>query len=98
MTIKLGKSLNDLKQLVSKFEAKEQDLKDIPKKFVSEFGYACLANALMIKEPQYPKYDEANISEYIKTHQFGNINSLITSIHLYGTNRVRYFHHLSIKR
>lgn len=76
-TIKLGNSINDFKQLVSKFEAKEQDLKDVPKKLIDEFGYSCLANSLMFKEPQIPKYDEEGISEYMKTHKFKTIKSLV---------------------
>lgn len=82
MTIKLNTdSLNELKALISKFEENELDLvKDVPKKLVSEFGYSCLANALMFKEPKIPQYNQEEISEFMKTHTFNTLDSLINYV------------------
>ncbi|KAK8860569.1 hypothetical protein M9Y10_012234 [Tritrichomonas musculus] len=80
MSVKCGDSLNSLKQLVLKFEAKETELTDVPKKIIDEFGFACLANSLMFKEPEIPKHNEEEISEYFKTHTFNTLDSLINYI------------------
>lgn len=44
--------INKLKQLVLTFEKNEKDLTDVPKELVNIFGYSCLANSLMFKEPK----------------------------------------------
>lgn len=72
--------LNDLKQLVLKFENNELDLFDIPQEQIDEFGLACLANSLLYKEPKIPKYHCKEITHYIKTHKFDTLDSLISFI------------------
>lgn len=80
MLIKCSDSLNDLKELVFKFQENELDLSDIPQEQIDEFGYACLANSLMFKEPVIPKYHSKEITEYMKTHKFDTLDSLISYI------------------
>lgn len=72
--------LSRLKQLVIKFEEKETELTDVPKDLIEEFGYACLANSLMFKEPEIPKHNEKEISAYIQNNTFNTLNSLISYI------------------
>ena len=80
MTIKLKNSLNELKQLVTNFEENELELTSVPEKLINEYGYACLANTLMFKEPKIPPHDEEKISEYFKKNKFNTLDSLINYI------------------
>ena len=80
MLIKCSNSLNDLKELVFKFQENELDLSDIPQEQIDEFGYACLANSLMFKEPQIPKYHSKELTDHIKNHHFETLESLISFI------------------
>ena len=70
---------NSLKKLVQQFEEKEYDLRDVPQEQVEQFGYPSLSHSLMYKENQIPEYD-LKIAEYIKTHTFDTIDSLILYI------------------
>ncbi|KAK8893052.1 hypothetical protein M9Y10_030311 [Tritrichomonas musculus] len=69
----------NLGKLVSKYEENDLDLMQVPKQLVDEYGYACLANALMFKEPKIPEYN-LKIAEYIKNHNFETLDSLISYI------------------
>lgn len=69
-----------LKQMVSLFEENEMELTDAPQELIDQFGYSCLANALMFKEPEIPKYEKETIYEYIKTHKFTTVSSLCNYI------------------
>ncbi|KAK8854318.1 hypothetical protein M9Y10_016878 [Tritrichomonas musculus] len=80
MPAKSKDPLSRLRQLVINFEEKETDLSQVPKDLVNEFGYACLSNSLMFKEPEIPKHDEEGISQYIQSHTFDTLNSLISYI------------------
>ena len=72
-----GYSLNELKQTVLNFEAEELDLTSVPQALVNEFGYACLANSLLFKQPKIPEYNAEEINEYIQTNAFATLDSLI---------------------
>ena len=68
--------LSKLKEMVLFFEENEKELTDIPEEIVNHFGYSCLANSLLFKEPKIPEYDKETILKYIKTHKFPTFNSL----------------------
>lgn len=68
---------NSFYNLVTKFENNKLSLADIPKKQVEYFGYACLVNSLMIKNPEMPKYHADEINQYITTHEFNTMDSLV---------------------
>ena len=76
MTIKCDESLNKLQELVSIFENNDKELTDVPQEMIDKFGFSCLANSLMFKEPKIPKYDDKTIVEYMKTHEFPTVDSL----------------------
>lgn len=80
MQDRLNNSLNELKELVLKFQENDLDLTDIPQAQIDEFGYACLANSLMFKEPQIPKYHSKEITSHMKNHRFDTLDSLISYI------------------
>ena len=67
------------KQLVSIFEQKEIELTKVPKYLVEQYGYACLANSLMFKEPEIPKYN-LKICEFLKNTTFKTLKSLVLYI------------------
>ena len=69
-----------LKELVSLFEENEMELTDAPKELISQFGYSCLANSLMFKEPEIPRYDKNYIVDFIKKHNFPTVESLCNYI------------------
>lgn len=68
-----------LEQLVSIFEESKIDLTQVPQRFIDQYGYASLSNALMFKVPPIPKYD-LEISTFIKNHAFKTLDSLILYI------------------
>ncbi|KAK8883669.1 hypothetical protein M9Y10_042766 [Tritrichomonas musculus] len=43
-----------LEQLVSIFEESKIDLTQVPQRFIDQYGYASLSNALMFKVPPIP--------------------------------------------
>ena len=75
-----SKSIKLLKDLVTLFEENEKDLTDVPDEAVKLFGYSCLANSLMFKEPPIPKHETKSIEDYIKTHTFSTVDSLCSYI------------------
>lgn len=80
MNVQCGESLNNLKQQVLNFEANEIDLINAPQQLIEEFGYPCLSNSLLFKEPEIPKYNEEEISQYVKTNDFDSLDSLVSYI------------------
>lgn len=68
-----------LSEFVKKCEDNEIDIDQIPQELVDKHGYPCLANSLMLKEPQIPEFKK-DIAEYIKNNQFETIELLIAYI------------------
>ena len=72
--------LTALKNLVLTYEYEERELRTIPQEEIDFFGYACLSNSLMFKEPQIPAYNQEDITKYFQTHSFNTLDSLISYI------------------
>lgn len=68
-----------LKDLVSFYEENDVPLDEVPKKFIEKYGYGCLSNSLMFKEPTIPKCNK-DIITYIDKHPFETVDSLVLYI------------------
>ena len=73
------KQTTTLQELVSIFEQNELILEQIPQNIIDRYGYACLSNCLMFKEPEIPKYN-IKIVECFQKHNFKTLDSLISFI------------------
>lgn len=84
----------DLQELLSQqvkiFEESDHDLADCPQQLIDSYGYACLSNALMNKDPVYPKYNK-DISEIFKKKKFNTLESLISFIRTYKEDMDKLF-------
>ncbi|OHS94735.1 hypothetical protein TRFO_10878 [Tritrichomonas foetus] len=90
-TTKITDPTNDLRKLVLEYERKSREITEVPKCYVDYFGWACLANALMYKEPKIPEHDKEGISEYMKTHSFPTLESLIKYVSSQKTDMNKLF-------
>lgn len=79
-------SFEDLEQLIKKYEKNNLLLTDAPQKLVKKYGYVCLSNSLMYKTSAIPKHNSKEISNYIETHTFRTIDSLIDYINTLTTD------------
>lgn len=68
------------KKLVLDYQSKGRFLTDVPKEFIQFFGYPCLANSLLFKEPQIPNYDSKTITAYLKNTDFPDFKSFLDYI------------------
>ena len=80
MTDDFETQITELKNLVLSFEYEERELTSIPQDQIDYFGYACLSNSLMFKEPPIPQYDQAGITKYLQANNFKTLDSLISYI------------------
>lgn len=80
MTEEHDEQLTALKNLVLSYEYEEQEISSVPSPQKDYFGYSCLSNTLMFKEPRIPDYDSEGITKYLDSHNFSTLDSLISYV------------------